>query len=378
MINAALIILFALLLIHYSYFLFQIIKGLKNLSNIKKGNGTNKFVSVIIPFRNEAVNLPACLKSLEQQFYPDDKYEVIFVDDSSTDDSFNILKKEISSPKFKVLKFEGENLLTAHKKQAIKFGIEKTAGEIIVTTDADCIHDKNWLKSILECFDDNTALVSGPVEFEDNGTVFSKMQKLEFAGLILTGAGLIGINRPIICNGANLAYRKKVYYKVGGFSDQIQLSSGEDELLMQKIRQETNYKIKFCLNKEGIVKTKTNNSFTDFYHQRKRWASKGLFYGDPKLIIKLILIFLFYLGLIFQIILGLSTSKIFFLTAIISLLSKNVLEFQIIKKGKANLFPDLKLKYFPLTEIFQIPYIIIAAISGLFGNFRWKERDLKR
>jgi len=103
-----------------------------------------------------------------------------------------------------------------------------------------------------------------------------------------------------------------------------------------------------------------------------------LFYGDPKLIIKLILIFLFYLGLIFQIILGLSTSKIFFLTAIISLLSKNVLEFQIIKKGKANLFPDLKLKYFPLTEIFQIPYIIIAAISGLFGNFRWKERDLKR
>ena len=147
---------------------------------------------------------------------------------------------------------------------------------------------------------------------------------------------------------------------------------------MQKIKRDTKDKIKFCWNKEGIVKTKSNTTIKEFYYQRKRWASKGMFYRDKKIIGELILIFLFYLNLILQLLLGIFSSKLFLLTFIISLLIKSLLEFIILKKGKENLFNTLKLIYFFPAEILHIPYILISAVSGLFGNFIWKERNLKR
>lgn len=378
MIDFSLLLFFAFLLVYYTVFLIRIIVGIRIVEKSTGNNEIDEFVSVIIPFRNESDNILNCLRSLEQQCYPLEKFEVIFVDDFSTDGSREVLENEIKSPNIKMLKFENYNSLMAYKKQAVKFGIENSSGKIIVTTDADCTQGKYWLKTILEYFDDDTALVSGPVEFESDGSLFSNLQKIEFAGLILTGAGLIGSGKPIICNGANLAYRKKIFEEVGGFSDQILLSSGEDELLMQKIKRDTKDKIKFCWNKEGIVKTKSNTTIKEFYYQRKRWASKGMFYRDKKIIGELILIFLFYLNLILQLLLGIFSSKLFLLTFIISLLIKSLLEFIILKKGKENLFNTLKLIYFFPAEILHIPYILISAVSGLFGNFIWKERNLKR
>ena len=201
---------------------------------------------------------------------------------------------------------------------------------------------------------------------------------MEFAGLILTGAGLIGAGRPIICNGANIAYRKKVFDEVGGFKDQINLSSGDDELLMQKIAAETKYKIGFSLNRDSIVKTKSNSGIDNFYQQRKRWASKGLFYKNTNLIVMLLLIFLFYFGLIILpfLILFLSTSFVFIL--LLSVIIKLLLEYLIIRKGKKMLFPKLSLKEFILTEILQVPYIIVAGFAGMFGNLKWKGREIKR
>src|SRR5690606_33766417 len=101
--------------------------------------------------------------------------------------------------------------------------------------------------------------------------IFEKIQRLEFAGLILAGAGLIGINKPAICNAANASYRKDAYISVNGFDDNLNLSSGDDEILMQKIKQAGKYKIKFYMNKNAIVTSLTNKSFKEFYHQRKRW-----------------------------------------------------------------------------------------------------------
>ena len=162
-------------------------------------------------------------------------------------------------------------------------------------------------------FDKETAFVSGPVEFESDGSLFHELQKLEFSSLILVGAGLIGIGKPIICNAANLGFRKSVFNEVGGYEDNLNLSSGDDEFLMQKIARETNYKVKFCFEKEAKSFTKPNNSISEFYQQRKRWASKGFHYKDYGIVLKLILIFLFYLSLPAQIILGLFLSKLYLL-----------------------------------------------------------------
>ncbi len=260
----------------------------------------------------------------------------------------------------------------------MRFGIENANGNIIVTTDADCVYSKEWLNSLLQTFDSVTGFVSGPVEFENDEKLFAKFQKLEFAGLVLCGAGLIGAGHPTICNAANIAYKKNVFDEVGGFKDQMNLSSGDDELLMQKISKDSDFKVKFCIDKKAIVKTTANKTIGDFFQQRKRWASKGLFYGDKSLVLKLILIYSFYIGLIAQLLLSITVNKIFLFSFLLSLFLKIIYEFKILFKGKKILFNDLRLGYFIIAEVFQIPYIIFTGLAGSFGNYIWKSRKVKR
>ncbi len=260
----------------------------------------------------------------------------------------------------------------------MEHGIENAKGEIIVTTDADCFFEDNWLLNLVSEFDDNTGFVAGPVEFVDGSSIFSKIQKLEFSGLIVSGAGLIGANSPTICNAANLAYRKKLYHEVKGFTEHLNISSGDDDFLMQKIWKDTNYKVRFCSKKDAIVRTNSNKTINDFFHQRKRWASKGLFYKNKKLIFTLILIYFFYLGILTQLILGITISNLFFISLFISLIAKFFIEFLTLKKGFNLIFEAGKIEHFFLTEFFQIIYIIFAGLLGIFGSYNWKGRRVKR
>jgi cellulose synthase/poly-beta-1,6-N-acetylglucosamine synthase-like glycosyltransferase len=370
--------IFAILLGHYSLFLFSILIGLGKLKPSQPNQIPKEFVSIIIPFRNESEYIISNFKSIIKQNFPKENYEVIYVDDNSTDNSFRILNESPKPKNVKVLSLPKDYSPNAHKKRAIRYGIENSTGEIIITTDADCFYSENWLSSMLNNIDDETGFVSGPVEFLDDEGMFSKLQKLEFAGLVITGAALIGIGKPTICNAANIAYRKNSYEEVNGFYDQMDLSSGDDELLMQKIAKDTKYKVKFSLLAESIVKTTASKNLNEFYHQRKRWASKGLFYKNIRLIITLILIYLFYLGLVIQPFLILLFSFSFAFTFGLSLVIKLALEYLILLKGRNILFPKLSLKPFLFAEFLQVPYIIIAGFSGLFGNLEWKERKIKR
>jgi len=371
-------LVFLLLLLHYLFFLQRILGGLNKLK--KSGNDVipNEMISIIIPFRNEEENILINLKSIESQRYPIEKYEVIYVDDFSEDRSFEILSNNITKDNIRILSVPKDYSTNAHKKRAIRYGIENAKGDIIVTTDADCIYEDEWLHYLMLSFDPVTGFVSGPVEFISDGNLFSEFQKLEFAGLVLTGAGLIGSNHPTICNAANIAYRKNVFIDVGGFKDNMNLSSGDDELLMQKVSKDTDFRVKFCIDKKAIVKTSANKTIENFIQQRKRWASKGLFYADKSLVLKLMLIYTFYFGLILQLILGLTTHISFLFPFIMSLLLKFAFEFMILHKGKDKLFSDLNLKYFFPTELIQIPYIIYAGLVGTFGNYFWKSRKIKR
>jgi len=370
--------IFLILLVNYIYFLGRIARGLSSLRYSDSANLPHEYISIIIPFRNENENIVANLKSIEAQLYPQEKYEVIYVDDYSDDDSVEILTRNIIRNNIKVLSVPEDYSVNAHKKRAIRFGIENARGDIIVTTDADCIYDVEWLQTMIKTFDSLTGFISGPVEFISDDKLFSNFQKLEFAGLVLSGAGLIGSGQPTICNAANIAYRKKVFDEVGGFKDNMNLSSGDDELLMQKISKDTDFKVKFCLDRQAIVKTKANKTVNDFFQQRKRWASKGLFYRDRSLVLKLILIYFFYLGLFTQLVLAVTTNQIFYLSLVGSILLKSIYEFRILYKGKSKLFNDLNLKYLLIAEILQIPYIIYAGVAGIFGNYLWKSRKIKR
>ncbi len=378
MIELILFSLILILLIHYIYFLLKIFFGLGKLNSNLNITELSEFVSIIVPFRNEEKNIAQTYQNLIKQNYPADKYEILFINDLSEDNSLMILESQSLKNNVKVFTVPDDYSVSAHKKRAIRFGIEKSKGEIIVTTDADCTHPVSWLENLLKYFDDDTAFVSGPVEFKLNGSLFSNMQRLEFAGLVIAGAGLIGAGSPTICNAANIAYRRKVFNEVGGFIYKMSLSSGDDELLMQKIHKSSKFKIKFAYDKKALVSTDANPTVSDFYAQRKRWASKGLFYQNKLLILKLILIFLFYLSLILQPVLGILISKTSFISFGISLLLKMLFEYLVIYKGSKKIFNLSILQPFLITELLQVPYIIVAGFMGMFGNLKWKNRKIKR
>ncbi|MCB0731015.1 MAG: glycosyltransferase [Ignavibacteriae bacterium] len=373
-----LLIIFTAILLNYLTFLVGISKGIKNVSKQVVDKSEKEFISVIIPFRNEESNILACLKSITSQDYPINNYEVIYIDDNSEDNSLELLEMHSKPDNIKLLRSEFDLADRAHKKKALKFAIENSKGDIIITTDADCIHGKSWLKIMSEQFDENTAFVSGPVEFTSDGSLFSELQKIEFSSLIIVGAGLIGINNPIICNAANLGFRKSVFNEVGGYEDNLNLSSGDDEFLMQKIFRLTDYKIKFCLNSDAISHTNPNKTLNEFYQQRKRWASKGFHYVDNNIVFKLILIFLFYLSIPIQLLLGIFFDSVFLILFIINLLLKIGFEFKIVQIDSQRLFRKAKNFHFLLAEFLHIPYIIISGISGIFGNYKWKGREIKR
>src|SRR5690554_2658294 len=373
-----LLLIFSLLLIFYIYFLTGIYRGLKKNPVETKTNLPDEFVSILIPFRNESENILKSLESIENQNYPKDKFEVIYINDSSNDDSLKKICEAEESSNIKIISLPDDFLPNAHKKRAVRFGIEYSKGEIIVTTDADCIHKKEWLETMLSSYDKETGCISGPVEFSAREKIFAKIKRLESAGLILAGAGLFRINKPAISNAANASYRKDADISVNGFDDNLNLSSGDDEILMQKIKQAGKYKIKFCMNRNAVVTSLPNKSFKEFYHQRKRWASKGLFYKNKILKLKLMLIALFYISLIVQPVLGLFYSSLFFISFLIAFLFKIIMEYFILKRGTELLFEKELLKTFLLTEILHIPYIVLFSIAGIFGNYLWKGRSLKR
>ncbi len=363
------------------YFLFLILvyAGIINLrsAKIKAANKHKLKLTVVIPFRNEAENLPDLLRDLSKQTYPKDLFEVILVDDNSTDNSVELIKKNITLENYLILKNDS-NLKRAFKKNAMLKGIENSHGEIIISTDADCRLPATWLESLVKYFDENTALVSGPVKFDSDNTMFGKMQSLEFAGLVLVGAGLIGIKKPIIANAANLAFRKSVFFEVGGYEDNLHLTSGDDEILMQKIAAATNYKIKYAWDKNALVSSKGNSDLSEFFRQRRRWASKSLFYFNKGITLFLFLVFLFYLLIITLpalFLLGVKeTGEIFlFLFS-----TKILIEYFLVMQGENFFFEKGLRRYFFLTEIFQIPYIVLAAVLGVFGNYEWKKRKIKR
>ncbi len=373
-----LLALFVILLFYYLYFLVGISSGIHKVRKQYKAEPTDLSVSILIPFRNEEKNILNSLKSVTSQKTSNNNYEIIYIDDNSEDNSFQILESANKPNNVHILKSPFSLEEKAHKKKALNYAIEKAKGEIIITTDADCIHQENWLETMLSYFDNETAFVSGPVQFSSNNTLFQNLQQLEFSSLILVGAGLIGEKTPIICNAANLGFRKNVFNQVGGYQDNLNLSSGDDEFLMQKIHRETNYKIKFCFNKDAISLTTPNNSIDEFYQQRKRWASKGLHYVDKLIILKLILVFLFYLALPTQFILGIFIYPIFIITGVISFLLKGIFEYKIVQLDSKDLFNRSSNSLFIIAEFFHFPYILISGIAGLFGNYKWKGRKIKR
>ena len=342
-------------------------------------------ISVLVPARNEEKNIIHCLDSLSGQTYPPSLYEVIVIDDHSTDATWDLLNSAYYPDlSFMCLKLadEGDLAGKAHKKQAIETGIRASGGDLIVTTDADCQFDPDWLRTIASFYETTGAkFIAAPVRIgTEKHPVRSFLQIFQTLDFItLQGITAAAVYRRIhsMCNGANLAYERKTFYEVEGFKGIDSIPSGDDMLLMHKIYLKYPDKVFYLKNRRAIVSTEPLQTFNGFVNQRIRWASKADKYDDKRIFGVLLLVYL--INLLFLGLLLASGWNIGYLWLfLVLLLVKTLVEYPFVR-SVAQFFGQQRLMvYFPLLQPFHILYTIVIGWLGKFGSYRWKERKINR
>jgi cellulose synthase/poly-beta-1,6-N-acetylglucosamine synthase-like glycosyltransferase len=356
------------------------------------------FVSVIVPARDEEDTIEACLHSILANDYPADRFEVIVVDDLSRDATAARVRSlqarlahahpvtTVEAPPDDAPHGPAVHLLQmprdlerrrAHKKRAITRGIEHARGTIILTTDADCEVPPRWIGTMAARFDGETALVSGPVLYPDAGSLSRRAQALEFLGLVAVGAGAIGAGSPNLCNGANVAYRKSVFDALGGFAGIDHLTSGDDELLMQKIAYSTDWRVRFCASGDAAVVTEGAPSLRAFFEQRRRWASKGGHYPHPPLKAMVVTIYLFYLALLASAIaLPFGAASGGALATAVAL--KAGAEAALLAPASRHFGRQRLMALFLPLQPLHVLYVVAMGAAGALGGYTWKGRKIER
>jgi cellulose synthase/poly-beta-1,6-N-acetylglucosamine synthase-like glycosyltransferase len=228
-------------------------------------------VTVIIPFRNEEKNAEKLISQIRKISKPE--RQIILVDDQSEDDSFEVFSEaQQEIPQLSVIKSPGIG-----KKAALEYAIHQASGEIILTTDADCQLPDLWVEKLSAEFNEPTVqLVAGPVIAMSSGLgFFQKFQQLEWASILLLTQFYFSKGSPLMCSGANLAFRKSAFWEVEGYSGTAHLLSGDDEFLLKKVS--SKFGSQACVYlpfRENLVKTASHSSWQSLINQRIRWAGK--------------------------------------------------------------------------------------------------------
>lgn len=346
-------------------------------------------ISIIIPARNEEENIGYCLQSIIEQSYPAHLFEVLVVDDHSTDKTAAIIKSYASNNvKLISLKdYLSANEINSYKKKAIEISIQQSNGELIVTTDADCIFPKNWLTTIASFYESKRpAFIVMPVLISYGKKMIEVFQSLDFMTLQgITGAS-VHKKFHSMCNGANLAYTKEAFIAVNGFKGIDNIASGDDMLLMHKIYNQFPNNIEYLKSREVIVTTNPVSTIQQFFNQRIRWASKADHFDDKRIFIVLIIVyFLNVLMMVLPIVALISNRSISIMNIQLSmfnfyaslLLIKTIFELFFLYPV-AKFFNQTKLLWwFPIAQPFHIVYTVIAGWLGKFGKYTWKERSVK-
>lgn len=336
--------------------------------------------SIIIPARNEADNISNCINSIMQNNYPQDLFEVIVVDDFSTDTTTGVVKdlqRQYANLQLIQLSDVVVSKLNSYKKKAIETAISRSKHKWTVTTDADCKVNTQWLQ-LYDTYiqQHNPVFVAAPAMFTNNNTFISVFQCLDFMSLQGITAASVSTGFHSMCNGANLAYRKDIFSEVDGFKGVDNIASGDDMLLMHKIQQQHPKQIGYLFSQNAIVETLPMYNWKSFINQRIRWASKARSYTDKRIFWVLLLVYVFNLFLFLCLFIGIFIPVIF-IYLLIFIACKTICEL-FFMQPVAKFFKQEKLLWwFPLMQPFHIVYTVISGLLGNFGKYEWKGRTVK-
>ena len=328
--------------------------------------------TLLIPIRNESQNLDKLLSRLEK--IDGEFEEIIFIDDQSEDGSFEKLQDLIAKRKpYKLIQSAGSG-----KKAALQSGVQAAKTDLILTSDADCRWKSSWPQQMKAPFSDSSVqLVAGPVLTEKSDGFLAGFQLLDWASILLLTGFSFAQKKPLMCSGANLAFRKSAFLKVGGYAGNEHWLSGDDEFLLKKIHQffgkaSTHYQFK----PEALVRTQSEPTWKALFNQRIRWAGKWRAHPSFSHFgasLAVMAMQFFWIASFFLLLEGAWGWIVFSLTWLLKCFGEyysleRILEHYGEKSKKIHLFG---------TSLFHPLYSLRIGFGAIFGNYSWKGRSIR-
>lgn len=344
-------------------------------------------VTVVVVARNEANRIKPLLESLINQHYPKKLLECIVVDDHSIDGTVSLVES-YAQHGIRLLHLsddKGIESSVSPKKQGITYAIAESKGELIITTDADCRMGPDWVASAVSRFElDRPDMLVMPVRMIGGNGLAALFQTLDFMMLQAITAAFHGLMKPVLCNGANLAYTREVFESAGGFVGNDHLASGDDLFLLHKVTSMYNRKVIYHLSDKAMVDTSPESGWLAFLRQRIRWGSKSRHYRDGSLLPVLSFVFLYnimsFFSLMVLVILLLKQDahwKEMLLIFGIGFGTKMIAELILLIPAARFFKLQKKIFWFPLLQPLHVFYTVFAGFLSQFRTYTWKGRRLR-
>lgn len=360
---------YTILILSYLYGWIKTIR--LNLPSGEPGDGK---ASIVVPVRNEEMQIGPLLEDLQNQQYPAGQFEVIIVNDHSIDQTAGIVKSYTSRfANIRLIELEAGEY---GKKSAIKKGVSKAKHDIIISTDGDCRAPSEWLGHIMAAIrKPGIRMVAGPVILYPENGWFRAMQSLEFFSLIGVSAGAAGLGSPIMSNAANLAYLKEDFLRYLETAEPGS-ASGDDIFLLLWLKKMHPGCIQYITSPGAVIRSLPSNSLYTLMMQRFRWVSKSRYYRDFHLNSAALLVYLTSAYMLFGLVLCFFSVRWIMLFMILWVV-----------KGMIDLvFMNKVLTYFghrkslllvwPL-ELVYFMYVSIVGIAGQIIPYTWKGRNIQ-
>lgn len=363
-------IIFSVILLLYLITIGWLIFGFTKINSFEYlGLPPKTNFSIIVPFRNEAENLPVLLDSLSKLNYPTELFEVILVDDES-EEMFSVPPELV----FNIQITKNIRVSNSPKKDAITTAMKIVKTDWVITTDADCVVPKNWLLSLDNFIQLNhVSMVAAAVTYDCENSFLHHFQQLDLASLQGATIGSFGINKAFMCNGANFTYTRSFFYSLKGFEGNATITSGDDVFLLQKALSKYPEKVAYLKSKNNIVTTKPVNDWKSLFYQRVRWASKTTSYQSEFGKRLGLLVFMGNFGLVCCFVLTLFSLIPFPILPLYFLIKFGIDAVLILQTNR--FLTKHKIRYLLLSSLWYPFFSSAVALYCLFGKYEWKGRS---
>ena len=329
-------------------------------------------VSVIVCARNEEAKLERCLNVLLNQETDGIPYEVLVVDDRSSDNTWALINN---------LADQHANLRGLHidlvpegispKKHALVMGIRSSHHPIIALTDADCEPSRGWIRAMSACFTEDTGLVAGFSPYRSRKGILNQFVRFEYLANVALSASTISLGIGIHCTSRNLFFRKVAFDEVGGYGKDVIALSGDDTLLLQRMQKKSGWRTLFCTEKGSLVPTEAPETLHEFIRQRIRHFSTGMRFHPLQMALGAGLYLFHLLFVIGLMLLVIFPDRWGFVAPLFAV---KVLADLFVAVRAISIFEEWSLlAFFPAFIPLSLLYYILFPIMGTFLKIKWKE-----